>query len=92
MHEHDVKIVFGNLNFRLKPGPVVGLSDTNFKEFLARDDLMMHGSKNSFIKQFREGYLSFPPTYKFLSGSKLYDTSQTQAWCDRVLWSTVQPG
>jgi hypothetical protein len=41
------------------------------------------------FRGFSEGPLNFPPTYKFDTGTDIYDTSEkrrTPAWCDRVLF------
>jgi hypothetical protein len=45
------------------------------------------------LKNFIEGDLNFPPTYKFDPNSDVYDTSpkmRIPAWCDRVLMHRSQ--
>lgn len=45
------------------------------------------------LRQFQEGPLLFPPTYKFDKNSDNYDTSEKKrkpAWTDRILWRLKQ--
>lgn len=48
-----------------------------------------HTSTPSLLCSFDEGPLSFPPTYKYDSGTQNYDSSEKKripAWCDRILY------
>ena len=46
-------------------------------------------SEGAALHGFKEGKLTFPPTYKYNSDSGRYDTTSARkpAWTDRVLWS-----
>lgn len=41
------------------------------------------------VQGYKEGELTFPPTFKFDPGTDVYDSSaksRIPSWCDRVLW------
>jgi hypothetical protein len=45
---------------------------------------------------FHEGAITFPPTYKYIPGTDIYDERpekaiRAPAWCDRVLWRVADP-
>ena len=46
------------------------------------------------LQGFNEGELSFPPTFKYIPGTDLYERRSEKklrapAWCDRILWYTI---
>uniref|UniRef100_K7FW42 phosphatidylinositol-3,4,5-trisphosphate 5-phosphatase n=1 Tax=Pelodiscus sinensis TaxID=13735 RepID=K7FW42_PELSI len=92
---------FGDLNYRLDMEVQDILAHVNKKEFealLAVDQLNLEREKNKVFLRFREGDISFPPTYRFERGSR--DTYVWQkfkttgvrinapSWCDRILWKS----
>ncbi|CDW90862.1 domain and endonuclease exonuclease phosphatase family protein [Stylonychia lemnae] len=97
---HDMVFLFGDLNYRIAATndlvrPAVKKLDYRFLK--ANDELMQafelyRHSKDMqyrFYRDFIEGNIDFPPTYKFDKKSNEYDSSKKQrvpAWCDRILW------
>ncbi|CAL5871963.1 uncharacterized protein PFLUO_LOCUS6220 [Penicillium psychrofluorescens] len=66
---------------------------TTISSLLAHDELMaMQRKGTSFHEGWREGEITFLPTYKYDVGSvALFDTSEKQrapSWCDRILFRT----
>ena len=58
------------------------------------DQLKQAQASGAAFADFREGALTFEPTYKYDVGTTDYDTSEKRrapAWCDRVLWR-CRPG
>ncbi|XP_013224777.3 phosphatidylinositol 3,4,5-trisphosphate 5-phosphatase 2-like isoform X1 [Columba livia] len=92
---------FGDLNYRLDMDVQDILAHVTKKEFdalLAVDQLNLEREKNKVFLRFREGDISFPPTYRYERGSR--DTYIWQkfkptgvrinvpSWCDRILWKS----
>ncbi|CAM9966300.1 unnamed protein product [Lampetra fluviatilis] len=91
--EHDVVLCLGDLNFRIADHGLRFTRDSidNGRLHLlwGKDELNISKANEAFMRDFQEGPLSFPPTYKFDQGTNTYDTSGKQrkpAWTDRVLW------
>ncbi|NXV75239.1 SHIP2 phosphatase, partial [Atlantisia rogersi] len=92
---------FGDLNYRLDMDVQDILAHVTKKEFealLAVDQLNLEREKNKVFLRFREGDISFPPTYRYERGSR--DSYMWQkfkptgvrinvpSWCDRILWKS----
>lgn len=62
-----------------------------WKELLQYDELRREKNACRVLSGFKEGEITFPPTFKlqrdFLDH---YDQKRMPAWCDRVLWKTLQ--
>lgn len=63
---------------------------------LAHDQLIqqLEHNKTFRLRGFKEGPITFFPTYKYDPRSDDYDTSEkrrTPAWCDRILWRSRVP-
>lgn len=97
--EHDVLILFGDLNFRLEgksPEEVIDTLTMGWGvELLLCDQLRLEqiigdGSPSKLFN-FMEMPISFPPSYKFEPGTDRYEPGpkgRAPAWCDRILWKT----
>ena len=92
---HQHVIWFGDLNYRIESdrssitSVVNGLVQREDLQVLsALDQLSLSREKELAFKNFVEGPLTFPPTYKFDPGTDDYDTSEkarAPAWTDRIL-------
>jgi len=91
---HEFVVWLGDMNYRIRmtdegvrrameayPPPVA--------ELAAADELLLERLAGRVFVGFKEGPLTFHPTYKYDRGTDMYDTSRKKrapAWCDRVLW------
>eukprot|EP00249_Psilotum_nudum_P021395 c28091_g1_i2 orf=478-2079(+) len=94
---HDRIIWFGDLNYRLSLSVenVKSLIQTrNWQALLERDQLKREQRAGRAFVGWREGSISFAPTYKYMNNSDLYSgmyakqskERRAPAWCDRILW------
>lgn len=97
--DHDMLILFGDLNFRLEGKAPEEVIDTLTRgwgvELLASDQLHLEQivgeASASMLFSFMETPISFPPSYKFEPGTDVYEPGpkgRAPAWCDRILWQT----
>lgn len=96
--DHDIVILFGDLNFRLDGktfGEVVDLlKSRNTNSLVDLDQLRLEQIKGevspSKLFCFMEMPLEFLPSYKYEPGTDNYDggKGRAPAWCDRILWFT----
>ena len=90
----DVAFWLGDLNYRINGtramvDELLGMWDEMHDVLVANDQLGTEMGKGNVFQGFEEaGPLSFKPTYKFDTGTDVYDTSakaRTPAWTDRIL-------
>lgn len=96
--DHDHVVWFGDLNYRLLlPNDRCrylienGAFDELFKTDQLQDEL---DERNGAFRGYREGKITFYPTYKYDKGTSNYDTSEKQrvpSWTDRVLYKSKNP-
>ncbi|KAG8943697.1 inositol polyphosphate 5-phosphatase, partial [Tulasnella sp. 408] len=89
---HDVVVWAADTNYRIDlENPEVRSYATsgNFKRLIEADQLIDAMHANEVFSSYREGSLTFPPTYRYDLHSDNYDTSEKQripAWTDRILY------
>ncbi|XP_073388007.1 type I inositol polyphosphate 5-phosphatase 10 isoform X1 [Physcomitrium patens] len=94
---HDRIVWLGDLNYRLalsdkETWQLVSCRD--WESLLRKDQLKLEQGEGRVFKDWMEGPIHFPPTYKYKEGTDQFsgETSSTgekrrsPAWCDRILW------
>nr|PNR63021.1 hypothetical protein PHYPA_001446 [Physcomitrium patens] len=62
-----------------------------WKDLLKYDELRKEKGASRILAGFKEGEITFPPTFKMQRDYlDHYDQKRLPAWCDRVLWKTLQ--
>ncbi|KAM9798129.1 type II inositol 1,4,5-trisphosphate 5-phosphatase [Neosynchiropus ocellatus] len=91
--KHDVVLWIGDLNYRISDLPVDNvkelISKKDFETLHSYDQLKRQIDEEAVFVGFVEGEIDFQPTYKYDTGSDMWDTSEkcrVPAWCDRILW------
>jgi phosphatidylinositol-bisphosphatase len=94
---HDHIFFLGDFNYRLTiPRPHVEqfIKQETYNQLLEYDQLKKEHSEGRVFREFNEGQIKFPPTYKYDIGSDEYDTSEkarTPSYTDRILWRSIFP-
>ncbi|XP_068085502.1 type II inositol 1,4,5-trisphosphate 5-phosphatase isoform X3 [Anabrus simplex] len=91
--DHDQIYWLGDLNYRITDmDPKIvkdHIEQNDFQPILKYDQLhQQHNIQNVFVG-YKEGTLTFRPTYKYDPGTDNWDSSEKNrapAWCDRILW------
>lgn len=89
----------GDMNYRIdqrRDAVIASVKAGDLEYLLNHDQLLkeMRGNRGFRARFFSEGPLTFDPTYKYDRRSSEYDTSEkarVPAWCDRVLWRSLDP-
>nr|XP_020136431.1 inositol polyphosphate 5-phosphatase K isoform X2 [Microcebus murinus] len=91
--DHDLILWFGDMNFRIEDFGLHFVRESIKKQCYShlweKDQLSIAKKHDPLLREFQEGLLLFPPTYKFDRNSNNYDTSEKRrkpAWTDRILW------
>ncbi|XP_027965033.1 inositol polyphosphate 5-phosphatase K isoform X5 [Eumetopias jubatus] len=91
--EHDFILWFGDMNFRIDDFGLhfvrESIKNRCYSDLWEKDQLSIAKRHDPLLREFQEGPLLFPPTYKFDKNSNNYDTSEKKrkpAWTDRILW------
>ncbi|XP_012252471.2 synaptojanin-1 [Athalia rosae] len=92
LNTHDYVFWCGDFNYRVdmdKDEMKEMIKRNDFDQILQCDQLRVQQDEGNVFKNFLEGPITFPPTYKYDLFSDDYDTSEKcrqPAWTDRVLW------
>ncbi|XP_046745779.1 synaptojanin-1 isoform X2 [Diprion similis] len=92
LNTHDYVFWCGDFNYRVdmeKDEMKEMIKRNEFDQILQCDQLKNQQEEGNVFKNFLEGPINFPPTYKYDLFSDDYDTSEKcrqPAWTDRVLW------
>ncbi|KAG5891990.1 hypothetical protein JTB14_007738 [Gonioctena quinquepunctata] len=92
LNSHEYLFWCGDFNYRVdmdKEELRELVKQSDFETILQHDQLKKQQEAGSVFKNFNEGDINFPPTYKYDLFSDDYDTSEkcrAPAWTDRVLW------
>ncbi|KAJ1528351.1 hypothetical protein ONE63_006771 [Megalurothrips usitatus] len=91
--DHDQVYWLGDLNYRItemEPRIVRDLiSHNSLSALLECDQLNRQRQHKNVFDGYREGPITFKPTYKYDPGTDDWDSSEKNrapAWCDRILW------
>ncbi|KAM9045409.1 inositol polyphosphate 5-phosphatase K isoform 5-T5 [Megaptera novaeangliae] len=103
--DHDLILWFGDMNFRIEDFGLhfvrESIKNQCYSDLWEKDQdcwemglclslqLSIAKRHDPLLREFQEGPLLFPPTYKFDKNSNNYDTSEKKrkpAWTDRILW------
>ncbi|XP_056646014.1 synaptojanin-1 [Diorhabda sublineata] len=92
LNSHEYLFWCGDFNYRVdmdKDEIKELIKQGDFDSILINDQLKKQQEEGNVFKNFIEGNITFPPTYKYDLFSDDYDTSEkcrAPAWTDRVLW------
>eukprot|EP00095_Tigriopus_kingsejongensis_P009757 maker-scaffold422_size175911-snap-gene-0.33 protein:Tk09757 transcript:maker-scaffold422_size175911-snap-gene-0.33-mRNA-1 annotation:"type ii inositol- -trisphosphate 5-phosphatase" len=91
--DHDQIFWLGDLNYRitdLETSDVKALLDENdLDNLLLSDQFVQQRKQRKVFMGYKEGPITFIPTYKFDPGTDFWDSSEkarAPAWTDRILW------
>ena len=87
-----MKVIFGDLNYRIfmenaKTRQLIAMQD--YEELFKHDEFKEAKKESDVLVNFKEGSITFDPSYKYAFNSAEYDTSskvRVPAWCDRILY------
>eukprot|EP01064_Diplonema_japonicum_P031414 TRINITY_DN560_c0_g1_i1.p1 TRINITY_DN560_c0_g1~~TRINITY_DN560_c0_g1_i1.p1 ORF type:complete len:1054 (+),score=260.43 TRINITY_DN560_c0_g1_i1:569-3730(+) len=95
----DYLFWFGDLNYRVDSSyeeVMQAIAHKKVSSILASDQLQRERSAGKAFADFEEAPITFLPTYKYVKGENIYDTSKkggkrrVPAYTDRVLWYSLK--
>ena len=106
IYEYDLLLWLGDLNYRIEGLEEAEIDamvrESRFEELYLHDQLKKVREEKRAFGELEEAPVSFPPTYKFVTGGNEYNIGQgyfpssdkrrDPSWCDRILWrGTLEP-
>lgn len=95
--QHDFVFWFGDLNYRITAVPADVVKELikagKYVSLVPADQLAEERAAGNVFVDFSEAPINFPPTYKYKPGTDSLENKkmQTPAWCDRILYKTMDP-
>ncbi|XP_071957184.1 inositol polyphosphate 5-phosphatase OCRL-like [Antedon mediterranea] len=96
VYHHDILVWLGDLNYRIdhydSEAVKMYVEKGEFDWLYQKDQLHNQRMQKKVFVGFDEGKITFPPTYKYDTGTDRWDSSEKQrapAWCDRILYRGV---
>ncbi|XP_063845659.1 inositol polyphosphate 5-phosphatase OCRL-like isoform X4 [Scylla paramamosain] len=92
IRDHDHIYFLGDMNYRINPCDMnirEVASSADYKILLEYDQLTQQKKQKRIFHKFKEGDITFKPTFKYDVDSDEWDSSEKArqpAWCDRILW------
>jgi hypothetical protein len=97
---HDVKVFFGDLNFRYVTD--IELEEEKISKLIQQGDIMsliqydefinflkLPKNQKGLLRNYKEGTITFTPTYKYHLQSNDFDWKRVPAYTDRILYESV---
>jgi len=81
---HHFSVIMGDFNARLNVAEKEKRPDGEWQDWLKLDQLLL--GLIASLKGYREGPLTFPPTFKYIPGTDILTDKRIPAWCDRVVF------
>lgn len=93
IEDHDMIYWLGDLNYRITELEATEVKEIiregKLKELLGSDQFLQQRHLRKVFTGYKEGEVTFNPTYKFDPGTDDWDSSEkarAPAWTDRILW------
>uniref|UniRef100_A0A224XSE6 Putative inositol-145-triphosphate 5-phosphatase synaptojanin inp51/inp52/inp53 family n=1 Tax=Panstrongylus lignarius TaxID=156445 RepID=A0A224XSE6_9HEMI len=91
--KQDYIFWLGDLNFRLDEkldNKTIHekIKQRKFEELLKQDQLKVNRATQEIFTNFKEGEITFPPTFKLEKGTGQYSSKRRPAWTDRILYKS----
>lgn len=93
IRDHDKIFWIGDLNYRIDDKNIEEvkrkIGEKEYTDILQNDQLRQQMDLSAAFQGYKEGEITFKPTYKYDKGTNDWDSSKKKrspAWCDRILF------